>query len=97
MPQINIGGQGLPRSSSSPTSTHRIEKGGCKWAKPSRGGQEHDVTNFRKALRSALVKSFSRMSHSQTMTFASFKDFSKKKFQKQNSKKKIFEKIRSKL
>ena len=37
----------LPRSSSSPTSTHLIEKGGCKWAKPSNGGQEHEVTNFK--------------------------------------------------
>ena len=66
---------GLPRSSSSPTSTHRMEKGGCKCANPSRGGHEHDVTNFRKALRSALVKSFSKISHSQTMTFIGFKDF----------------------
>ena len=68
----------LPRSSSSPTSTHRIEKGGCKCANPSKGGHEHDVTNFRNALRSALVKSFSRMSHSHTMTFVGFKVFPKK-------------------
>ena len=67
----------LPRSSSSPTSTHRIEKGGCKCANPSKGGHEHDVTNFRNALRSALVKSFSRMSHSQTITFEGFIFFSK--------------------
>jgi len=34
-----------PVSSSSPTSTQRIENGGSKWAKPSRGGLEQLVTN----------------------------------------------------
>lgn len=34
-----------PVSSSSPTSTQRIENGGSKWAKPSNGGFEQLVTN----------------------------------------------------
>jgi hypothetical protein len=35
-----------PVSSSSPTSTQRIENGGSKCAKPSRGGLEQLVTNY---------------------------------------------------
>lgn len=34
-----------PVSSSSPTSTHRMENGGSRWAKPSNGGFEQLVTN----------------------------------------------------
>lgn len=36
-----------PVSSSSPTSTQRIENGGSKWAKPNRGGFEQLVTNWK--------------------------------------------------
>lgn len=36
-----------PVSSSSPTSTQRMEKGGLRWANPSTGGLEHDVTNWK--------------------------------------------------
>jgi hypothetical protein len=36
-----------PVSSSSPNSTQRTQNGGSKWAKPSSGGLEQLVTNYR--------------------------------------------------
>jgi hypothetical protein len=43
-----------PVSSSSPTSTQRIENGGSKCAKPSRGGLEQLVTNYNNSKTAAV-------------------------------------------
>jgi hypothetical protein len=43
-----------PVSSSSPTSTQRIENGGSKCAKPSRGGLEQLVTNCNNSKTAAV-------------------------------------------